>query len=149
VRSDSDRVRRGGLLPDPVLSQESRPGDARKRDGDRAEEAVADFLVARGFRILARNLRLGHLELDVVAQRGGLVVIVEVRTRGRGSFESALASISGAKRRHLLLATDRLWRGRLARDAEVERLRIDVAAVSFDEGETRVEYIAGAVTASP
>jgi Holliday junction resolvase-like predicted endonuclease len=76
-------------------------------------------------------------------------VVVEVRTRGPGAFERALASVTGAKRRHLLLATDRLWRTRLAADPEVERLRIDVAAVSFDAGQTRVEYVQGAVTASP
>jgi putative endonuclease len=84
-----------------------------------------------------------------VAKKGGLVVVVEVRTRGAGAFEGALASVTGAKRRHLLLATDRLWRGRLVHDPDVERIRIDVAAVSFEGGATRVEYIPGAITASP
>jgi putative endonuclease len=123
--------------------------NTRKRDGDRAEEAVADYLVARGFRILARQLRLGHLELDLVAKKGDLVAIVEVRTRGRGAFEGPLASVSGAKRRHILLAAERLWRGRLAADPEVGRVRIDVAAVYFEAGRTAVEYIAGAFAATP
>jgi putative endonuclease len=101
--------------------------------------------VADGFRILATNLRLGHLELDVVAQKGTLVVVVEVRTRGRGAFEGALASISPSKRRHLLLATERLWRHQLARDPGVERVRIDVAAVHWVGSSTRVEYLRGAV----
>lgn len=91
------------------------------------------------------NLRVGRLELDVVARRGGLVAVVEVRTRGTGSFETALGSVSVAKRRHLLTATDRLWRSRLVHDAGVERVRIDVAAVSFVGDQTRVEYIPGAV----
>ncbi len=108
-----------------------------------------DYLVVRGFRILGTNVRLGHLELDIVARRGPLVVVVEVRTRGAGAFEGALASVTGTKRRHLLLATDRLWRARLVHDPDIERVRIDVAAVSFEAGETRVEYIQGAVTASP
>jgi len=91
------------------------------------------------------NLRLGPLELDIVAKRGGLVVVVEVRTRGAGAFDTALSSVSITKRRHLLRASHRLWRTHLVADSEVERVRIDVAAVSFVSGETTVEYIAGAI----
>lgn len=93
------------------------------------------------------NLRLGRLELDIVARKGGLVAVVEVRTRGAGAFQTALASISATKQRNLLRAADRLWRDRLARDGDVERVRIDVAAVSFVDGQTRVEYVAGAIVA--
>ncbi len=93
------------------------------------------------------NLRLGKLELDIVARKGGLVAVVEVRTRGAGAFQTALASVSATKQRNLLRATDRLWRDHLVGDARIERVRIDVAAVSFADGQTRVEYIAGAVVA--
>jgi putative endonuclease len=119
---------------------------ARHELGRRAELAVADYLVAHGFRILARNLRLGALELDVVARRGGLVAVTEVRTRGGGSFERPFESISGSKRRHLLRAVDRLWRTRLAAARDVQRVRIDVAAVTFEGAQTRVEYLEGAVS---
>jgi putative endonuclease len=115
-------------------------------DGRRAEVAVADYLFARGFRILARNLRLGRLELDVVAQRGPLVVIVEVRTRGEGAYMRALESIDHAKRARLRRAAHHLWRSQLASMPSVERLRIDVAAVVFSGWKTRVEYVEGAVT---
>jgi putative endonuclease len=116
-----------------------------RASGQRAEAAVADYLSVQGFVILATNLRLGHLELDVVAQRGELVVVVEVRTRGKGAFEGALASVTLSKRRHLLLATHRLWQGTLQRNPRVERVRIDVAAVHFEGAQTRVEYFPGAV----
>jgi putative endonuclease len=122
---------------------------ARASRGRRAEEAVADYLVAHEFEVLERNLRLGRLEIDLVARRGPLVVVVEVRTRGPGSFVSALASITAKKRARLVLATERLWRQRLAGMPDVERVRIDVAGVSFDDGKTCVEYIEGAVVASP
>jgi Holliday junction resolvase-like predicted endonuclease len=65
-----------------------------------------------------------------------------VRTRGPGSFEGPLASISRTKRRALLRASRGLWRGRLAKMPDVARVRIDVAAVTGDE----VEWIAGAIT---
>ncbi len=48
------------------------------RLGERLAEAD---LVARGFAILARNLRLNGVEFDIVARRGDEVWFVEVKTR--------------------------------------------------------------------
>lgn len=115
--------------------------------GRKAELAAADYLVARGFRVLSRNLRVGPFEIDVVARSGGLVVAVEVRTRGARSFESPLESIGRAKQRRMAAAAERLWRDHLANAPDVERLRIDVAAVTFENGKTLVEYVEGAVSA--
>ncbi len=114
--------------------------------GRQAELAVADFLFAHGFDVLARNLRLGRLELDVVARKGPMLVVTEVRTRGAGSYLRAFESVSWAKRVRVLKAVDRLWarRGTLARG--IERVRIDVASVSFVGRETRVEYVPSAIT---
>ena len=120
----------------------------RHTRGREAEEAAATRLRANGFRILWQNLRIGPLELDLVAKKGELVVVVEVRTRGPGSFEKPLASISRTKRRTILRAVSALWKGRLSKMPEVARLRIDVAAVTHDrEGAMTIEWIAGAFTA--
>ncbi len=117
-------------------------------DARRAEDAVAHHLEALGFEILARNLRLGHLEVDIVARQEALAVLVEVRTRGPGAFEGGLASIAGKKKMHLLHAAERLWRHRLSKMPDIERMRIDVAAVTFAaDGTAHIEYIAGAITA--
>ncbi len=113
--------------------------------GRQAEQAVADYLVVRGFELLFANVRVGSLEIDLVGRSGALVVIVEVRTRGKGSFTSALESVTPRKRDRLLRATDRLWREKLSKLAGVERVRIDVAAVSFEGETTAVEYIEGAI----
>jgi putative endonuclease len=114
--------------------------------GRNAEEAASAHLIAQGWTILARNMRLGALELDIVARKGPLVAIVEVRTRGPSSFAGAFASVTGVKRARLLRATDRLWRFRLRGMAGVERVRIDVCAVSFGPEGARVEHHAGAIT---
>lgn len=107
---------------------------------------MADYLFADGFTILGRNVRLGALELDVVARRGHLVVVVEVRTRSPGALVPAFASVTYVKRARLLAAADRLWRSRFHAWRDVTRLRIDVAAVSFEDGRARVSYAAGVVT---
>lgn len=102
---------------------------------------------ANGFRILWQNLRIGSLEIDLVATKGDLVVVVEVRARGPKSFERPLASISRTKRRTVLRAVRALWKGRLSKMPEVKRVRIDVAAVTRDAaGTLTIEWIAGAFT---
>jgi len=102
-------------------------------------------LFASGFSILARNLRLGPLELDVVARSGALVVVVEVRTRRKGALVTAFESVTPSKRARLIRAVDRLWRTRLVAMRDIERVRIDVAAVTFVCGRTLVEYASGAI----
>jgi Holliday junction resolvase-like predicted endonuclease len=92
---------------------------------------------------LWRNLRLGALELDIVAQRNELVVVAEVRFRGPGAFAHPLASMTLAKRRTLVRAARALWNQKLRHRKEIRRVRIDVFAVT-DES---VEWIEGAVTA--
>ncbi len=104
-------------------------------------------LVAAGWTILFRNLRLGALEIDVVARRGEVVAMCEVRTRGPGAYEGALASVGPEKRARLLRAADALFREHVAALEGAPRLRIDVAAVALGPGpdDVRVEYIAGAL----
>ena len=125
-----------------------RRSNERHDYGREAEEAAAEKLRANGFRILWQNLRIGALEIDLVAKKGDLVVVVEVRARGPGSFEKPLASISRTKRRTLLRGVRALWKGRIAKMPEVKRIRIDVAAVTRDDetGALAIEWIAGAFT---
>jgi len=49
--------------------------------GQRGEALACRWLVERGYGILAQNWRFGRLELDLVAQQGSTLVIVEVKTR--------------------------------------------------------------------
>lgn len=111
--------------------------------GRTAEEVAAGALASAGFDILWRNRRLGPLELDIVAQQGELVAIVEVRFRGEGAFDGPLESMTLQKQRRLLRAARELWRRELRQRRDVRRVRIDVIAVTGDS----VEWIKGAVTA--
>ena len=81
-----------------------------------------------------------------MATRDDLVVIVEVRLRGPGSFQSALASIDDRKRERIVRAATELYRELFA--ARSIRLRFDVIAVTLDaSGRHDLEHIEGAFTA--
>jgi putative endonuclease len=101
-----------------------------------AEDAVERWLVARGFRIVGRNVRVGRLELDVVARRSSLFVICEVRAR-RGEFVDPAYTFDAAKRHRIRTGALAYW----AAHGRGTRLRIDAAAVTFDaEGTPQVRY---------
>ena len=103
--------------------------------------------MAQGFEILLQNVRVGALEIDVVARKGSLLTIVEVRTRGATAYQRALASVTPTKRKRLVSAADRLWRERYASDPTLERVRFDVIAITFDgEDHAEVEHIPAAFT---
>lgn len=94
--------------------------------------------------IVATNLRLGPLELDIVAREGPVVVVVEVRTRSQSAFTSAFGSLGRTKQRRIRKAGQWLWDRRYRHDASVERMRFDAASVTFTPGGPEVEYIRAA-----
>lgn len=123
----------------PRVSQEE-----RARRGVLAEAAAAAYLEARGYTLLERNLRVGRLEVDIVARLGEVVALVEVRTRGRGAWQTPLATVRGAKEHRLRRAGTILWARRFCRMPGVERLRFDVAGVDLTGPTPVVEHIAAA-----
>ncbi|HXU43654.1 MAG TPA: YraN family protein [Burkholderiales bacterium] len=72
--------------------------------GARAEDLCAELLRASGMRLLERNWRCRHGEIDLIAEEGGTVVFAEVRQRSSSGFGGAAESITSAKRDRLLAA---------------------------------------------
>jgi putative endonuclease len=108
---------------------------AAQRIGDAGEDLAADRLEAAGWLILARNLRLGRDELDLVAVDPGppaALVIVEVRRRGRRDFGLAEESLDYRKRAALRRAMGELLAAGVlpgGRPLPVLPLRIDLMAI--------------------
>src|SRR6185436_20249498 len=72
--------------------------------GARAEELCAGLLRAAGMRIIERNWRCRHGEIDLIAEEGRILVFAEVRMRSGTSFGGAAESVTGAKRDRILAA---------------------------------------------
>lgn len=122
----------------------ARTTDRRGETGRRGESLVAARLESDGFEIVARNVRVGRLELDIVARRGTLLVVCEVRTRRSARFMHPAASIDRAKALRVRRAAARwLAQSGLPRGD----LRLDAAAVVLEGpgGEPEITYYEGAL----
>ena len=74
--------------------------------GISAESRAAAFLIAKGFRILARRWRSPVGEIDIVARRRHLLVFVEVKARA--TLEDAAESVNQRQRRRIAAAAE-VW----------------------------------------
>ncbi len=119
--------------------------DPRHALGRRAEEAAARYLLDAGYSIVARNVRVGRLEVDLLVRHGGTIAVVEVRARAPGAWVRALDTIDWRKRARLRRAGEALWRQRFKHDPTAERMRFDVVGVTFGEGDAlQVEHVPAA-----
>lgn len=110
----------------------SPPLVSRRSTGLVAEEYVAAALAARGWMVLARNLRTPYAEVDLLAQdpRGALV-IVEVKSRHPLSFLAGEDHLNFRQRRRLESAL--LWLA--GRHPAPAGLRLDLAVVQQARGQ--------------
>ena len=94
--------------------------------GIRGEDLACGELRRLGYAILARRYRTRFGEIDIVSERGGTLVFVEVKARRTKQFGGASAAIPWWKRRRLAaMALDyQAWSGRLT-----SRCRFDVVAI--------------------
>jgi putative endonuclease len=73
----------------------------KKELGARGEELAVRYLKNRGYRILERNYRIKLGEIDIIAEQGGDLVFIEVKTRSDSLFGSPFDSVTVPKQRQL------------------------------------------------
>lgn len=110
--------------------------DSRAVRGAQAEALAADYLVARGFVILARNYRTRRGEIDLIARDGDTLVFVEVRLRTRNDYGGAAASVTPRKQQRIVAAAlaylSRLRREPPCRFDAILLDRLDPAAIVWE-----------------
>lgn len=111
------------------------------RFGISAESRAAAYLMAKGYRVVARRFKTPVGEIDIVARRGGALVFVEVKAREH--FDAAAEAVTPKNRRRIIAAAE-AWLARNPHDV-MREMRFDVVLVAPGR---LPRHIAGAFDAS-
>ncbi len=101
-----------------------------------AEGRAAEFLEAGGFRILHRNFRTRFGELDLIVERDGLLVLVEVKQRSNERFSAIEETLTSAKKKKLL----RAGRSAAAVYGRDRQMRFDLIALVGDPESVEIRH---------
>jgi putative endonuclease len=104
----------------------------RRWFGTRSETAAATYLKKIGYRILFRNYRCNHGEIDLVALDGRCIVFVEVRSSSGEDLSVPAASVDEVKQRRLTNLALTFLKSKRLLDHPA---RFDVLAVSWPDGQ--------------
>lgn len=75
---------------------------SQKDFGRWGEEVAADYLEGKGYRILERDWRSGHRDIDIIARNVDSVIFVEVKTRRTHNFGEPYEAVDSQKQHNLL-----------------------------------------------
>jgi putative endonuclease len=95
------------------------------------EDAAAEYLAANGYKVLGRNIRTPHGEIDILASKDGLLVFVEVKTRSSHAFAYPEDSVTRRKQVFMLSAAEEYLQ---AHPDSGESWQFDVIAVEGTPG---------------
>lgn len=109
--------------------------------GRYGEELAVRHLRRNGWQVLERNWRCSIGEIDIIAVRGSVLAVCEVKTRRSSRFGSPLEAVTPEKAQRLRrLAAQWVAMAR----PQSARLRVDVVSVLVDDaGHTHVQHVEG------
>lgn len=70
--------------------------------GQQSEYLAEQYLLRKGYRLVARNVRLPQGEVDLVVRQGAVLVFVEVKARRSSAMGGAACAVTPAKQRRLV-----------------------------------------------
>ena len=122
----TDLAKTDRALPDPAVKAPSAERVAAFRAGLSAESRAAAYLMAKGYRILAKRFRTPHGEIDIVAKRRNLLAFVEVKARA--SLDEAAFAVTPRQQARIINAAQ-AWLVAHPEHAEFE-LRFDAILIA-------------------
>ncbi len=105
--------------------------------GKQGEAEAVRYLQDNGYEILAHNYRHQHAEIDLIAQKGKLLVFVEVKTRSNLSYGNPEEFVNYTKARLVMKAAEQYI---FTHDWHHD-VRFDIIAVTLVGNEFQVKHI--------
>lgn len=105
--------------------------------GELGEDLAVDFLQKNGYEILDRNWRYQKAEIDIIAQKGTILAVVEVKTRSSLAFGLPQDFVKPKKIQLLVKAVNEYV---VSKDLDV-KVRFDIVAIHYTKQITDIEHI--------
>jgi putative endonuclease len=110
--------------------------------GTRGEIAAAEYLRNKKFKILQKNYRCGMGEIDLIAEKGGRIHFIEIKTRSGHGFGAPEEAVDRKKQAKVVKLAEWYLQTMKLRDP---RVSLDVLGVTWKEnGEPVFRFIEGA-----
>ena len=77
-----------------------------KLTGNKGEEKACEYMISKGYAIIARNWRIQGGEIDIAAIKGETIVFVEVKTLPNATPDM-LASVLGIQKQKRIIKTSK------------------------------------------
>jgi len=113
----------------------------KKDKGKIGEDIAVKFLSRKGYKILKRNYRYGHGEIDIIAMDKDVLIFVEVRMKLSDKFGSPEDSITIKKREQLKKIANAFIQ---MNDVNFSECRFDVIGITFKDGKFNINHIENA-----
>lgn len=111
--------------------------------GEFAEEIIAQEYIKKGYTVLERRFRMGKTEIDIIAQKENVIILIEVKARS-GKDEDALSAVTTDKRRRMIRTADAYLR-RMEGQFEY---RFDIATMTGNQEKYEIEIFKDAFVAA-
>ena len=108
--------------------------------GKKGEDVALEYLLQRGMKLLERNWRSGHKELDLVMEEDGFIRIVEVRSRTFPAQIDPFESVDTVKRKKIMQAAKGFVAANRSR-IKGKEVVFDVVSILFNGELFKIEYI--------
>ncbi len=109
--------------------------------GRTSEDLACAFLKSAGWRILERNYRAGHKEIDIIATRARVIAFVEVKARAGRGYGHPLDAVTWRKQREVAQAARAWLRAQPHSGFEV---RFDAISITWSGQSHAVEHVENA-----
>ena len=108
-----------------------------KELGKQGEDIASSFLVEKGYKIVARNLKMGANEIDIIAENEDYLVFIEVKTRSENYIEHPRSAVVASKQKSIIKTAD-LYIRKYNIDKES---RFDIITIIKNNGKFEIVHV--------
>lgn len=101
--------------------------------GGKGEKKAAEYLRKKGYTVSALNYRSKFGEIDIIAEKDGVTVFVEVKTRSGKAYGMGYESVTQKKQQKLILTAQNYFREKGETAARFDVISIDNTEITHIE----------------